>query len=94
MEEKKQSRSYEILRNRLSNGVPFLRQAALDRIDVLANRLDSTGISAEEAELLVQLAEKNGRDVLEEDAKMRLGLVEVTVDDLTLAVANLLGGAV
>ena len=94
MEEKKQSRSYEILRNRLSNGVPFLRQAALDRIDVLANRLDSTGLSAEEAELLVQLAEKNGRDVLEEDAKMRLGLVEVTVDDLTLAVANLLGGAV
>lgn len=81
--------NYEILKNRMTNGEPFLRSQALERIRALANNLD---ITQSEAEELMALARTNGVDVLPEDAMGRLDAVEQTTDELTLAMADLIGG--
>ncbi len=80
---------FEILRNRMTNGEPFLRSRALERITALA---DSLYISQAEADELTALAKANGIDILPEDAMGRLEAVEQTTDELTLAMAEIIGG--
>lgn len=69
--------SYEILKNRLTNGTQFLKQNAIDRINALA---DSLEITQEEAEKLLSLAESNGSDVLDSNVMERLERIEKIVN--------------
>lgn len=84
------SNDYTLLKGRLQNGSPFLKKIALERIAALANSLT---ISQAEAEELTALAHKNGSDILPEDALGRLDAVEETTDELTLMLAQMIGGA-
>ena len=68
---------YEILKNRLQNGTPFITQTALDRISALANELE---ITQEQAEELIELAKANGRDTMPEDFSERLARIEEGVE--------------
>lgn len=65
--------SYEVLKNRLTNGTAFLFQNAIDRINALADALE---ITQEQAEELTALATEHGVDALPEDYTARLQAVE------------------
>lgn len=65
--------SYEVLKNRLTNGTAFLRQTALDRINALADALE---ITQEQADELTALAKAKGQDVLPDDLPARMELLE------------------
>lgn len=52
--------SYEVLKNRMQNGQPFLRETALTRITALADALE---ISQEQADELTAIAQANGLDI-------------------------------
>ena len=65
--------SYDILKNRLTNGNAFVKQTAIDRINALADTLE---ITQEQAEELLALAESKGVDVLPEDLSARLAELE------------------
>lgn len=81
--------NYNILKNRMTNGEEFLKNSAIERINALA---DNLCITQSEADELMALAKKNGVDVLSEDAYGRLNTVEQTTDELTLAMAEMIGG--
>ena len=81
----------QVLRNRMENGTPFLKSRALERIRALADNLEST--EQEEQELRA-LAEAKGLEVLPQDALGRLTALEETTEDLTLILADMMGGAV
>ena len=81
----------QVLRNRMENGTPFLKAQALERIRALADNLE---ITDQEARELQAIAEANGLDVLPRDALGRLKAVEQTTEDLTLILADMMGGAV
>lgn len=49
--------SYDVLKNRLTNGVPYTVEAALERINALANNLE---ITQEQADELAAIAKENG----------------------------------
>lgn len=66
--------SYDILKNRLTNGNAFVKQTAIDRINALADNLE---ITQEQAEELLALAESKGVDVLPKDLLARLAQLEV-----------------
>lgn len=51
--------SYEVLKNRLTNGSPFLLEAALARINYLADNLQ---ITEEQRAELTTLAKQNGQN--------------------------------
>lgn len=51
--------SYEVLKNRLTNGSPFLLEAALARINYLA---DNLVITEEQRAELTTLAKQNGQN--------------------------------
>lgn len=51
--------SYEVLKNRLTNGSPFLLEAALARINYLADNLK---ITEEQRAELTTLAKQNGQN--------------------------------
>ena len=51
--------SYEVLKNRLTNGSPFLLEAALARINYLA---DNLMITEEQRTELTTLAKQNGQN--------------------------------
>lgn len=53
--------SYEVLKNRLTNGSPFLLEAALARINYLA---DNLMITEEQRAELTALAKENGQNEL------------------------------
>ncbi len=91
MENLEHSSNYSILKNRMTNGTPFLKERALGRIAALANAFDITQTEAEE---LAAIANSSGVEILPEDALGRLGAVETAADELTLMVADLIGGAV
>ena len=82
---------YTLLRNRMTNGTAFLKAHAIARINALADNLT---ITQEEATELLALANQNGVDVLPTDALARLSAVEQETEDLTLMMADLIGGAV
>lgn len=65
--------SYEVLKNRLTNGTAFLLQTALDRINALADALE---ITQEQADELTALAKDKGLDVLPDDLPARMELLE------------------
>lgn len=65
--------SYEVLKNRITNGTAFLLQTALDRINALADALE---ITQEQADELTALANANGHDVLPDDLPARMELLE------------------
>lgn len=66
--------SYEVMKNRLTNGRPFTVEAAVARITILA---DSLEITQEEAEELTALAQQYG-SAAPEDTGARLQQLEVT----------------
>ena len=65
--------SYEVLKNRLTNGTAFLLQTALDRINALADALE---ITQEQADELTALAKSKGQDILPDDLPARMELLE------------------
>lgn len=65
--------SYEVLKNRLTNGTAFLLQTALDRIDALADALE---ITQEQADELTALAKSKGQDILPDDLPARMEMLE------------------
>lgn len=65
--------SYEVLKNRLTNGTAFLFQTALDRINALADALE---ITQEQADELTALAKAKGKDILPDDLPARMELLE------------------
>lgn len=65
--------SYDLLKNRLTNGAPYTKEAALSRINALA---DSLEITQEQAEELTALANAAGLDALPKDTGERLAVVE------------------
>lgn len=87
---------FQLLKNRMENGTPFLREDAVTRISALANRLELT---EQESQTLLALAESKGLDVLPRDAMGRLERVEqsamdleTATEELTLVMADLIGG--
>lgn len=53
--------SYDVLKNRLTNGVPFTVEAALERIRALADNLEITQEQAQEqADELAAIAQEHG----------------------------------
>lgn len=65
--------SYEVLKNRLTNGDPYLTTTAMDRINALADNLD---ITQEQAEELTNLAQMHGLDVMPEDLATSVDTLE------------------
>ena len=65
--------SYEVLKNRLTNGKPFTVEAAMDRINALADNLE---ITQEQAEELTNLAQMHGLDAMPEDLATRVDTLE------------------
>lgn len=65
--------SYEVLKNRLTNGKPFLTATAMERINALADNLD---ITQEQAEELTNLAQTHGLDAMPEDLATRVDTLE------------------
>lgn len=68
--------SYEVLRNRLTSGEPFVRETALERIAALADALAITQAQADE---LTALARERGVDALPEDVVGRVAALEAEV---------------
>lgn len=69
--------SYDLLKNRLTNGTPFLRASALERINALADALE---ITQQQADELTTIAQKNGVDVLPDDIQSRIDRIEHILD--------------
>lgn len=65
--------SYEVLKNRLTNGDPYLTTTAMDRINALADNLE---ITQEQAEELTNLAQMHGLDAMPEDLTTRVDTLE------------------
>ena len=65
--------SYEVLKNRLTNGDPYLTTTAMERINALADNLD---ITQEQAEELTNLAQMHGLDAMPEDLTTRVDTLE------------------
>ena len=65
--------SYEVLKNRMQNGQPFLRETALTRINALADALE---ISQEQADELTAIAQANGLDILPDDYQARIDALD------------------
>lgn len=69
--------SYEVLKNRLNNGEPYLLTTALERINALA---DNLVITQEQAEELSALAREKGVSVMPHDLNTRVSTLEKTID--------------
>lgn len=65
--------SYDVLKNRLTNGVPYTVEAAVERINALANNLE---ITQEQAEELTALANQHGLDAMPENLDGRVETLE------------------
>lgn len=86
--------SYEVLKNRLTNGKPFTVEAAMNRITALA---DSLEITQDQADELTALAQQYGsNDALSTDERLkRLEAASLEHDAALMELAELLmGGAV
>lgn len=79
--------SYDVLKNRLTNGVPYTAGAALERINALADNLE---ITQEQAEELIALAKQHGLESIGDEE--RLTAVELAVAELGATVAAMMGG--
>ena len=65
--------SYDVLKNRLTNGDPYLTATAMERINALADNLE---ITQEQAEELTNLAQTHGLDAMPEDLTTRVDTLE------------------
>lgn len=65
--------SYDVLKNRLTNGEPYLLVTAMERINALADNLE---ITQEQAEELTALAQQNGLDAMPENLEGRVETLE------------------
>lgn len=81
--------SYDVLKNRLTNGVPYTTGAALERINALADNLE---ITQEQAEELTALAQQHGVDVLPTDIPGRVENLEGDTAELQEALNMILTG--
>lgn len=79
--------SYDVLKNRLTNGVPYTVEAALARINALADNLE---ITQEQAEELTNLAKQHGLESIGDED--RLTSLELAVAELGVTVAAMVGG--
>lgn len=79
--------SYDVLKNRLTNGVPYTVEAALERINALANNLE---ITQEQADELIALAKQHGLESIGDED--RLTALELAVAELGVAMMTM-GGA-
>lgn len=83
--------SYEVLKNRLTNGKPFTLEAATERINALA---DSLEITQEQATELLQIATENAsNEALSYDERLkRLEAASLEHDAALMELAGLLMG--
>lgn len=83
--------SYEVLKNRLTNGKPFTVEAALDRITALADALE---ITQDQAEELTELANQYGSTAAlsNEERLTRLETASLEHDAALMELAALLMG--
>ena len=65
--------SYDVLKNRLTNGEPYLLTTAMERINALADTLE---ITQEQAEELTALAKQNGLAAMPENLEGRVETLE------------------
>ena len=79
--------SYDVLKNRLTNGVPYTTGAALERINALADNLE---ITQEQADELIALAKQHGLESIGDED--RLTALELAVAELGVAMMTM-GGA-
>ena len=77
--------SYEVLKNRLTNGDPYLTKTAMDRINALADNLD---ITQEQAEELTNLAQMHGLDAMPEDLTTRVDTLEEALNMILTGVTE------
>ena len=77
--------SYEVLKNRLTNGDPYLTTTAMDRINALADNLD---ITQEQAEELITLAQTHGLDAMPEDLETRVDTLEEALNMILTGVTE------
>ena len=77
--------SYEVLKNRLTNGGPYLTTTAMDRIHALADNLD---ITQEQAEELTNLAQMHGLDAMPEDLATRVDTLEEALNMILTGVTE------
>ena len=77
--------SYEVLKNRLTNGDPYLTTTAMDRINALADNLD---ITQEQAEELTNLAQMHGLDAMPEDLTTRVDTLEEALNMILTGVTE------
>ena len=77
--------SYEVLKNRLTNGDHFLVTTAMDRINALADNLE---ITQEQAEELTNLAQTHGLDVMPEDLATRVDTLEEALNMILTGVTE------
>lgn len=81
--------TYEVLKNRLTNGVPYMAQTAADRI---TNAADNLEITVEELDELLALADQYGLKP-ENTTEGRLAACEAAILDIGIMLSGLLGGA-
>lgn len=83
--------SYEVLKNRLTNGKPYTVEAAIARINALADGLE---ITQEQAEELTALANANGTAAAlpTEERLTRLEAASLEHDAALMELASLLMG--
>lgn len=83
--------SYEVLKNRLTNGKPFTVEAAIARITALADALE---ITQEQAEELTELANQYGSTAAlsTEERLTRLEAASLEHDAALMELASLLMG--
>lgn len=83
--------SYDVLKNRLTNGKPFMISAATTRINALADNLE---ITQEEATELLELANANGvaETTTVEDRLAALEAASLEHDTALMELAALLTG--
>ena len=77
--------SYEVLKNRLTNGKPFLTATAMERINALADNLD---ITHEQADELIALAQANGLDAMPDDLASRVDTLEEALNMILTGVTE------
>lgn len=85
--------SYEVLKNRLTNGKPFTLESATNRINALA---DSLEITHEQATELLEIATANAsNESLSYDERIKqLEIASLEHDAALMELANLLMGGV
>lgn len=88
--------NYESLKNRMNNSIPFYKDDAIARINVIANKFGSEtvhGLSPEETDELVALAEAKGMEYPAPVDPLPDGVEQETrLNDTETAINSMIGG--